>query len=181
MINSDSLIDRLQRWDELALAEVYDTFAPAIYRYTYRLTGNQSTAQEVVAETFYRLLAALKNRGGPEKNISAWLYRVAHNLVVDHYRRAPGQDPLPIDSARLVDPDNVPDRVLENEKAVHIRQALWKLTDLQQRIIVLRFLEGLSNEEVAEITGKTVGSIKALQHRALASLRRILEKEDVQF
>ncbi|MFN2175384.1 MAG: RNA polymerase sigma factor [Anaerolineales bacterium] len=180
MIKSDPLIERLHQWDELALAEVYDTYAPAIYRYAYRLLGSQSTAQEIVADTYYRLLVALKNRRGPTKNISAWLYRVAHNLVVDYYRGASGQESLPIDSVQLAQPEDGTERIIEKEKLASVRQALWKLSDLQQQVIALRFLEGLSNEEVAEIMGKTVGSVKALQHRALAALRRTLEEENVQ-
>lgn len=172
-------MDRLHRCDEHAIAEVYDGYAPALYRYAYRLLGHQSTAQEIVADTFYRLLVALKNGGGPDKNISAWLYRVAHNLVVDYYRSAPRQETLPIESIQVEQPENEQDRILVQEDQKEIRKALWKLTDLQQQVIALRFLEGLSNEEVAAIMGKTVGSVKALQHRALVSLKRIMEKDNV--
>ena len=163
------------------MAEVYDEYAPALYRYTYRLLGHQSTAQEIVADTFIRLLTALKNGNGPKKNPSAWLYRVAHNLVVDHYRRSPPLEPVPIDSVQISQPDDKADEVLRQEKAVYVRQALWKLTTLQQQVIVLKFLEGMDNEEVSKTMGKTVGSVKALQHRALTSLRRIMEKENVQY
>ena len=172
-------MDRLHRWDELAIAEVYDSYAPALYRYAYRLLGNQSTAQEIVADTFYRLLVALKNGRGPDKNISAWLYRVAHNLVVDYYRSTSRQETLPIESIQVEQPEDGQGRILEQEDQMEVRKALWKLTDLQQQVIALRFLEGLSNEEVAAILGKTVGSIKSLQHRALVSLKRIMEKDNV--
>jgi len=145
------------------------------------LLGHQSTAQEIVADTFYRLLTALKNGNGPQKNLSAWLYRVAHNLVVDHYRRSPPEEPVPIESVQISQPDDSADAVSRQEKAVYLRRALWKLTTLQQQVIVLKYLEGMNNEEVSEIMSKTVGSVKALQHRALASLRRILEKENVQY
>ena len=102
-------------------------------------------------------------------------------MVVDYYRRSPPEEPVPIDSVQLFAPDGSADRIMEQEKATYLRQAMWKLTTAQQQVIALRFLEGLSNEEVADIMSKTVGSVKALQHRALASLRRILEKENVQF
>jgi len=106
---------------------------------------------------------------------------VAHNLVVDHYRRSPPEEPVPIDNVKISLPDKSVDTVLIQEKAAYVRRALWKLTTLQQQVIVLRYLEGLNNEEVSEIMGKTVGTVKALQHRALASLRRILEKENVRY
>ena len=171
----------MHQWDELALAEVYDKYAPAIYRYTFRLLGHQATAQEIAADTFYRLLTALKNGNGPKKNVSAWLYRVAQNLVVNHPFPSPPEEPVPLDNVQISQPDESADAVLLQENADYVRRALWKLTALQQQVIVLRYLEGLNNEEVSEIMGETVGSVKALQHRALASLRRILEKENVQY
>lgn len=181
MIKSDPLIDRLCRWDESALAEVYDRYAPAIYRYAYRLTGRQQVAKEITSDTFYRMLNAIKNDSGPKKNVSAWLYRVAHNLVVDYYRRGPNEDTLAIDTLQLAGPDDHESNLQRMETAVYLRRALHKLTPLQQQVIALRFLEGLSSDEVAEIMGKTTGSVKALQHRALVSMKRIMEKENVKY
>ena len=100
-------------------------------------------------------------------------------MVVDHYRKSPAEDQVPIESVQVSQPDGFTEELFMQEKALYVRRALWKLTDLQQQVIVLRYLEGLSNQETAEIMGKTVGSVKALQHRAMASIRRILEKENV--
>jgi RNA polymerase sigma-70 factor (ECF subfamily) len=175
---SDSLLKRVRQRDEDALAQVYDEHAAALYRYAYRLTGQPQTAQDIVSETFHRLLVALKDGGGPEKHLSAWLYRVAHNLVVDYYRRRPPHPPEPLEAAAQVRVEaKHEERLLDRERADQARQALRLLTPLQQQVVALRFLEGLSNNEVANIVGRNVGAVKALQHRALASLRRILEKE----
>ena len=177
METPNSLLKRIHQWDEAALAKAYDQYAPAIYRYAYRLTGHTETAQEIVSDTFYRLLSALKNGGGPEQHLSAWLYRVAHNLTVDFYRRQPRQEQVTLDEAPDVAiSDMHEERIVHMEEAKRIRDALWLLTPLQRQIIVLRFLEGLSNEEVARCVERTVGAVKALQHRALNSLRRVLEK-----
>jgi len=176
---SDSLLKCIRQWDENALTRVYDQYAPAIYRYAYRLTGHTQTAQEIVSDTFYRLLLALKNGGGPEQHLSAWLYRVAHNLIVDFYRRQPEQDQVTLDEAlHVAVSDMHEERILRREEVERVRHALWLLTPLQQQIIALRFLEGLTNEQVAQCVERTVGAVKALQHRALDSLRRVLEKVD---
>lgn len=179
MKSPKSLLERVRQWDKDALAEAYDQYAPAMYRYAYRLTGRAETAQEIVSDTFCRLLVALKNGGGPKQHLSAWLYRVAHNLVVDFYRRQPAQSPEALDDvAEVAVPGLHEERILRREEAERVRNVLRLLTPLQQQVVALRFLEGLDNEEVAECVGRTVGAVKALQHRALNSLRRILEEAD---
>ena len=178
-INPESHSNGRHQWNEHALTEVYDTYAPALYRYAYRLLGQQDVVQDIVAESFYRYLRALKNGKGPDKNLSAWLYRVTHNLIVDFYRRQPDQEVVPLENTPLSDPDTSETTLLEREKASQMRVAMWRLPSSQQQVIALRFLEELSNNEVALVMGKTVGAVKALQHRALAALRRILEEENV--
>ena len=167
------------QWNEHALTEVYDKYAPALYRYAYRLLGQQDVVQDIVAESFYRYLQALKNGNGPDKNLSAWLYRVTHNLIVDFYRRQPDQEVVPLENTPLSEPDTSERTLLEQEKASQMRVAMSRLPSSQQQVIALRFLEELSNNEVALVMGKTVGAVKSLQHRALAALRRILEEENV--
>ncbi|MBN1919793.1 MAG: sigma-70 family RNA polymerase sigma factor [Anaerolineae bacterium] len=170
------LLERIQRRDETALAEVYDTYAPAIYRYAYRHLGSPDSAQEIVADTFHRFLIALKHGAGPEQELSAWLYRVAHNLITDFYRRESIRNTVEID-------ENMPSRApqteaaaLQREEISRVRAAFRKLPSLQQQVINLRFGEGLSLEQVAQITEKTVGAVKALQHRAIEALRKILDE-----
>ncbi len=174
------LLERAKRWDEEALVEVFDRYAPAIYRYVYRRVGDGQTAQDLMAETFHRLLDALRRGAGPRTHLSAWLYRVAHNLVVDHYRRQPADPVVALDS---VDPAGgaLEERVLiERERAARVRAALRQLTPLQQQVILLRYLEGMSLEDVAQVLERTVGSVKALQHRAIRSLQRLLEDARVE-
>jgi len=171
------LLERVQQWDETALAEVYDTYAPAIYRYACRHLGNSDSAQEIVADTFHRFLVALKQGAGPQQELSAWLYRVAHNLIADYYRRESIRGAVEID-------ENMPSRApqteaaaLQREEITRIRQAFQHLPSLQQQVINLRFGEGLSLEEVAQVTEKTVGAVKALQHRAIEALRTMLDEK----
>ena len=180
VVESKDFIQRLRQWDEAALAEVYDTWAPAIYRYAYRLMGDPDSAQEIVAETFQRLLAALKNGSGPDENISAWLYRVAHNLAIDVYRKNSHHELVPLEETHLPQADTGESAYIQMEQAARVRKALWKLTGDQRKVILLRYLEELSSEETARILGKPVGAIKSLQHRALSALRKHMVEEDIE-
>lgn len=171
------LLERAQQWDEDALAEIYDTFAPRIYRYAYRHLGHRPTAQDVTSETFQRLLDALKNGGGPHTNLSAWLYRVAHNVIADIYRHQPDDPPASLEDVNLAGSAHQEHHAEHQDRVAWARRALRQLTDLQQQVVVLRYLESLSLKETAQVMNKTVNAVKALQYRAVRHLRRLLEEE----
>lgn len=178
---STSLLKRVRSGDQRALARAYDEYAPAIYRYAYRLTGHEGTAQDVTSETFHKLLASLRKGGGPTDNLSAWLYRVAHNLAVDGYRQQADNPPMALDQAPEIAVAAQQEARLERQERVdRARRALQKLTSLQQQVISLRFLEELSIKETAKAMDKTEGAVKSLQFRAMSSLQRILEETDGQ-
>jgi RNA polymerase sigma-70 factor (ECF subfamily) len=172
------ILNRIHQFDTQALTEVYDTFSPRIYRYVYRRTGHVETAQEITAETFHRLLVALKNKSGPADNLSAWLYRVAHNLIVDFYRKLTQQEILELEEESLARSLPEQDQGIQRELAAQARAALLQLTALQQQVITLRFLEGMSIKETAKIIQRDANAVKALQHRALNSLRRLVEETE---
>ena len=171
------LLERARRFEEAALAEIYETFSPAIYRYAMRLMADVDLSEECVAETFGRLLIALKNGKGPQEFLQAYLYRVAHNWITDFYRRKiPPQ--LPLDLELPSDVDKEPPQMFTQEmERQRIRAALGLLTPEQRQVIALKFLEDMDNAEIARILEKPVGAVKALQHRAIQSLRRILASE----
>ena len=165
--------------DRDTLGGIYDEFHPLLYSYIYRRVGDVEVARDLTADVFRRFLQATANGNGPNEQLRAWLYRVAHNIVIDHYRRRPQQgQPL---MERLASGEAGPDSAAEHRLQCEVvRSAMKQLTDDQQQVIALKFLEGLTNDEVAHITHKSVGAVKALQHRALAALRRQLvplEKE----
>jgi len=177
--SSTSLLKRARRGDERALTRAYDQYAPAIYRYAYRLAGHEATAQDVTSETFHKLLNAFQKGGGPTDNLSAWLYRVAHNLIVDGYRRQPDDPPIASEQAPQIAVAGRQEERLERQELMECaRRALQRLTSLQQQVISLRFLEELSIKETADVMGKTEGPVKALQYRATQSMQRILEDSD---
>lgn len=163
--------------DRAALTAAYDQFHLPIYRYIYRQVGEVETARDLAAETFRHLLTAVKLGNGPHDNLKAWLYQTAHHLVIDYYRRQKHRNHLPL-VEDLIDLGDDPARSVEGRlTAGQVRTALHGLTPEQQQVIVLKYLEGLSNAEVAEITGKPIGAVKSLQHRALVALRSELTRK----
>lgn len=178
MTTGASLLKRIQRFEQEALAEVYDRFSPGIYRYAMRLLGDVDLAEECVSETFSRFLAGLRNGKGPDQHLQAYLYRIAHNWVTDYYRRRPPPE-IGLESELLIDPElEPPQEAIDRAERERVRAALALLTPEQRQVIVLKYLEDLPHEEIARTLGKPVGAVKALQHRALASLRRLLLREE---
>jgi RNA polymerase sigma-70 factor, ECF subfamily len=161
------------------LANIYEEHSPGLYRYAYRLLGDQDMAEECVSETFSRFLRAIRDGGGPNENARAYLYRTVHNWVMDHYRREP-LPPLSIDEEwHSGEQENVSKRVAKAMLREKVRAALLRLPQDQQQVIHLRFLEDWSHEEVATQLGKSAEATRALQHRAMSALRRmLLDQED---
>jgi len=177
-IDLDAYLPKAYQLDERALTEIYEGLSVPIYRYAYRLLGNTHDAEEIVAETFHRLLLALQHGNGPRDHLSAYTYRIAHNLIIDRYRRGP-QPEAELDEALEAADDDPAEAAAQRIAEAHARSALWKLTNDQRQVILLKYFEGLSNEEVAAALDKPIGAIKSLQHRALDSMRRILTPEQI--
>jgi RNA polymerase sigma-70 factor, ECF subfamily len=171
------LLERAKTYDIDALAEIYDHYEVKIYSYIYYRVGSQPVAQDLTSQVFLRVLEAIQNQRTWESSFSGWLYRIAHNLVIDHYRRRGRDtqvtiDDLPTLPARGDGPEQAAERALAAET---LRTAINRLTEEQAQVVTLRFLEGLSITEVAAALGKTEGAIKAMQYRAVTSLRRLLD------
>lgn len=175
MSNEQELLQQASQLNSQALAKIYDTYSPGVYRYALRLLGDQSLAEDCVAETYERFLKALQKRRGPREHLQAYLYRIAHNWIVDLYRK--NEKAFELSDAIRSEAD-----VPEEEAAKHIRQkqvrkAIRHLTPDQQKVISLKYLESWSNEEVARVLKKPIGAVKSLQHRALKSLHKLLEEK----
>jgi len=157
-----------------SLANIYDLYNHALFIYAVRLLGDSDQAEDCVAETFSRLLKALRAGQGPRDHLQAYLYRVAHNWITDHFRRHP-LPPLDlhenIQSDPALSPANQVEKRLVEEK---VRKALTHLTPDQRHVVVLRFFEGWALDEVSVSMDKPVGAIKALQHRAMEALKVLL-------
>lgn len=177
-MNTESqLLKRAKSLDADALAEIYDLYSPELYRYAVRLLNTEDLAEECVAETFNRFLHALSNSGGPENYLRAYLYRIAHNWVTDQFRRQPPPQQIE-DISQYRDPNpstaELLDEKIEREK---VQSAIRCLTPDQRQVVILKFIDGWTNAEIAETLDKPIGAIKSLQHRALNALRRILLEE----
>ena len=171
---TEDQLEGARRFDQGVLANIYDQYSPGLYRYAMRLLGDPYLAEDCVSDTFSRFLKALKAGKGPKDYLQAYLYRIAHNWITDQYRRQP-EPPLMLDEELSSSEEmQVTEQVDERIKQERVRSALRLLTSEQRQVIVLKYLEGWKNEEVAVALQKPVGAVKALQHRALAALRRIL-------
>lgn len=159
------------------LIDIYEDHSPGIFRYAYRLLGDNIVAEDCVSETFSRFLSAIQRGGGPRDNVRAYLYRVAHNWITDYYRRQPLLE-LSLEVKEHVEPGSNPATLVSEEmERERVRSAILRLPPEQQQIIQLRFLENWSHEEVAQALDKTADATRSMQYRALASLRRMLIDE----
>jgi RNA polymerase sigma-70 factor, ECF subfamily len=174
------LLEGAKRLDSVALAAIYDCFNRGIYSYSLRLLGEPDLAEECVAETFSRFLHALHKGSGPQQYLQAYLYRIAHNWITDNYRSKPAYSTELDENIPDESRPSLPQSLDTSMEQTRMRTALRQLTGEQRQVIALRFLEGWENEEVAAALNKPLGAIRALQHRAIATLRKILAEEKIE-
>lgn len=167
-------LEDLKRLDPQAISAVYDRYFPEVYRFVCYRLNDERTAEDIASDVFVRLLEASQNGRGPQTNLKAWLFSTASHIVVDHlrkvYRRPEGDLPENmLDGAPELSRDYE-----EQERARQIIKAVSTLTEEQQYVIALRFNQGYSLEETANLMRKNVNSVKQLQFRALAALNRAM-------
>lgn len=174
--DEEQLLAKAMQFDDAALGELYDRYEARIYGYIYRRTGDQVLAEDLTAQVFLKMLESIRDQKAWRSSFSGWLYRIAHNLVVDTYRRkgrhgAVDLEDVPQTAAESQNPEETVEQTLDAER---LRSAIRRLTDEQAEVVSLRFLEGYSIAEVAGMMNRTEGAIKALQYRAVATLRTLL-------
>lgn len=167
-------IPQALKGDAQALAAIYDRYHQPLYAYIYRRVGDVDVARDLTSELFRRFLEALDRNMGPDRHLQAWLYRTAHNLVIDYYRRRQHRQHLPLREELLSGDDNPAAAAEVALETARVRVAFEQLTADQQQVLALKYLQGLSNDEVAVVMEKPVGAVKALQHRGLKALQRLL-------
>jgi RNA polymerase sigma-70 factor (ECF subfamily) len=171
-----ALVNRVVRSrDRDAFGELYDRFVERVYRYLYFRTGSQPEAEDLTEHVFLKAWEAIDRYRWQGRPFLAWLYRLAHNVHIDHVRSQKPTTSLNNDSRPVELPSTTAAvelaRTLDADLLAH---ALDDLTQEQQQVIVLKFLEGLDNGEIARSMDKREGAIRALQMRALIRLRRVL-------
>ena len=164
--------------DPNAFGELYDRFVERVYRYLYFRTGSQQEAEDLTEQVFLKAWEAIGRYRWQGRPFLAWLYRLAHNAHIDHVRtRKPttslNNDERPLELASSAAAVELA-RALDAEL---LARALAQLTAEQQQVIVMKFIDGVDNEQIAQSMGKREGAIRALQMRALMSLRRVLEAQ----
>lgn len=175
--NESELISRAKSADGHALATIYERYEQAIYRYIYYRVGDRELAEDLRAEVFLRMLEGMEHYEDRGWSIAAWLYRIAHDRTIDTLRRRYKRQQLPLESwTDICDgPESVLDTQLDYEE---LRQSLNYLTESQRQVITLRFIGELSIQEVARQLGLTEGAVKALQHRGIQALARLLHPDN---
>jgi RNA polymerase sigma-70 factor (ECF subfamily) len=182
LCDEEQLLEAARQLDPVKLGQLHDCFYESIYRYVrYRVSDSQF-AEDAASEVFVRLLDTLHRGKAPRSSLRGWLFGTASNIVNDHFRRnykSRDQDLSHHESLPAHAEGNPEEEYQRSMTHEALRAALARLTAEQQHVVTLRFGQGLSHREVAELMGKSEGAVKLLQLRALRSLRRILEATDM--
>ncbi len=177
MQSEQELVAAAQQGDGNAFGELYERYVDKIFRYFMLRLGHREEAEDLAEEVFLKALQSLASfqwRGAP---FSSWLFRIAHNLIVDRHRKSSKMETLPIEDSPNIGGNQNVEELVELKSALEETYATMRLlTPAQQQVLALRFAGELSVAEVAKIMGKKEGAIKALQHSAVASLRRNLSR-----
>lgn len=159
--------------DNEAFGMLYERYVGRIYSYIYYRTGNQFDAEDITSRVFYRAMRHIANYQDRGLPFSAWLYRIAHNLVANWHRDNSRKKEIPLDDSFNVKyiGDHPETALLKNEEQENLLQLIRRLPPERQQLIILKFVEHLPNAEIGNIMGRTEGAIKSLYHRTLLSLR----------
>ena len=159
--------------DQEAFGVIYERYVSRIYSYIYYRTGNQHDAEDLTARVFFRAMRHVENYTDRGLPLSAWLYRIAHNLVANWHRDNSRRKEIPLDEIILVrQSGDLPEMVLiENEEKENLLNVIHRLPADRQQLIILKFVEHLSNAEIGLVMGRSEGAVKSLYHRTLLSLR----------
>jgi RNA polymerase sigma-70 factor (ECF subfamily) len=174
-----ALVDRAKKGDRDALEELYLIHFDRIYSYLHVSVGNRHDAEDLTTQTFLKMLESIGKFRWQSAPFSAWLFRIAHNLAMDHFRAARRWQP----EEEVPEPE--PDESTSAEAGAldaigrkSMLELIEELSPEQQQVLTLKFVFNFPNADVATILGKTEGAIKSLQHRALVSLQKQLEKRE---
>jgi len=172
--DEESLVRQAQQQDQEAFAQLYEEYFSKIYRYVVLKVGNEMEAEDVTQQVFLNTLQSISSFKWKGRPFSAWLFRIAHNQVVDYLRKKTRRVTFPLDESRTA-ANGSPEQVIEQKFDIEqLLLATKQLTKAQQEVISLRFAGELSIAQVAKVMGKSQGAVKALQHSAIGALRKTL-------
>jgi RNA polymerase sigma-70 factor (ECF subfamily) len=171
------ILSQASQGDQEAFGLLYERYVERIFNYVYYRTGNVADAEDLTARVFYRAMHHIQNytdRGVP---FSAWLYRIAHNLIANWHRDRSRHQEIPLSDAPTIHYKGDPPEtaLIQSQEQTSLLRLIRRLPAERQNLIVLKFVEHLSNAEIGEIMGRSEGAVKSLYHRTLLALRDELE------
>jgi len=173
LVIEEGVLEKARQLEETALSALVRESYPFVFRYLYYRSITREDAEDLTSEVFVRVVNSIKSQKG---YFPAWLIRIAKNLLTDYYRKRGKSRETSLEEVK--EPfSNSDEERRDNLHQSDIRKMLDMLTEEQKEVIVLKFIEGNTNEEIAKLMSKSIGAIKALQFRALSALRDILKKE----
>ena len=172
----DKLIRQAVKGDGEAFGELYARHLDAIYRYVRFRIINEADAEDMTEEVFVKAWEALPAYRIGEHPFTSWLYRIAHNLAVDYHRKRQPESSPEMDDQHGGG-GHVEDVITHRQQVTDLVAAVQELDDSEQDVVILRFVEGYSHDEVAAMIGKSANATRVIQHRALAKLGKVLKEE----
>ena len=174
MLVEEQVVQRAVNGDREAFTYIYDLHFDKIYRYIYVRVHSQAEAEDLTQDVFIKAYEGIKSYKWRDLPFTAWLFRIAHNRVIDHVRKTSKEKKAPLEEAGAISSGD-PVYMTEINYEIHqLKEALEKLPDAQREVASMRFISELSISEVALALGKSEGTVKALQFNAVASLRKLL-------
>ncbi len=175
MHDEENLVRRAKQQDQMAFAQLYEEHFDRIYRYVALRIGDNAEAEDMTQQVFLKALRSISSFKWTGAPFAAWLFRIAHNQVVDYVRKRKKRVADPLDESLLVSSDDNPQQLVERNLDIErLLSATGQLTEAQRQVVSLRFTSELPIAEVARIMGKSQGAVKALQHSAIVALRKLL-------
>ena len=176
-----ALVQASQSGDADAFARLYDAYLARVYRYVYFRVSDKQVAEDIASDVFLRAWENLKRYRIGSSPFIAWLYRIAHNAVIDYHRKKKPETLLQaVAVENMAAADKMEDRLELKLESEQLRRSLHHLTDEQQQVIILKFIGGLSTQEIARQMGKRQGAVRALQMRALQTLANVLGQMELE-
>ena len=178
-LDDDTALAQANQGDREAFGLLYERYVGRIYSYIYYRTGNHYDAEDLTSRVFFRAMHHIENYQDRGLPFSAWLYRIAHNLVANWHRDNSRRKEIPLDEryiARDRSGDYPESALVEVEERQRLLGMIRQLPVDRQELLILKFVDHMSNQEIAQIMGRTEGAVKSLYHRTLLALRDDLQE-----
>lgn len=175
----DALLDKARRGDKAAIGQIYRRYVEPIYHFARLRLGDAQAAEDITSLVFEKLLSSLAEGKGPRQHLRGWLFQVARNAIYDSYGKVQSLPIETLDNWESPETITAESALIASHDAESLRKAIGELSPDQQEILLLRFDQQLSLQETADILGKNINTVKALQFRAVNRLRELLQRRSI--